>query len=217
MTRKLLFVAVGIAAFTMAGAAFAQAPGPHGPAGGPFAFDANQDGVLTRQEFDAGHAARFASADANHDGALSGEEHRAAHHAMMGAMMEHHRMGGGHRRMEHMAMADANHDGNISREEFLAHPSQMFDRLDANHDGVLSANERPARGEHGPGHGRREHGGGDGSHERHGPDANNDGAISRAEFDAHGAEMFGRLDANHDGRVTREEAEQMHGEHRRSR
>ena len=38
------------------------------------------------------------------------------------------------------------------------------------------------------------------------PDANNDGALSRAEFDAQGSAMFTRLDANSDGQVTREEA-----------
>ncbi len=46
---QILFAAAGIAALTAAGLAVAQ---ERGPAMAPFQFDANNDGVLTRQEFD---------------------------------------------------------------------------------------------------------------------------------------------------------------------
>lgn len=196
--RRLLFAAAGIAALTAAGLAVAQERGPHGP----FQFDANNDGVLTRQEFTTGHAARFAEMDANHDGQLARGEGRMRHHRGQDGGGGHHMMG--HRRGhgEHMERADANNDGNITREEFLARPTEMFNRLDDNHDGVIQASERPQRREHRAGGERH-----------HNMDADNNGTISPAEFTAMGGQMFDRMDANRDGRVTREEADAMHQQH----
>ncbi len=196
--RKTLLAAAGFAAIAgAAGFAMAQDSAQPQRQFGIFQSDSNSDGVVTRQEFDAGRDARFASLDANNDGQLTRDEMRA------GRGDRGHR---GHRRggMHSMRNADANNDGNITREEFLARPNQMFDRLDANNDGVISADERPQRGERG------ERG------ERPNRDANGDGQISRAEFAAMGASMFDRLDANNDGRVTREEAEAARP-HRRGR
>lgn len=191
--RKILFAAAGFAALAgTAGLALAQdnapARGPHGV----FVADANNDGVLTRQEFDAGRSAGFAEADANNDGQLTREEMRG----MRGDRGHGGRHGG--RGMHQLARADANNDGNITRDEFLAGPIAHFERIDANSDGVISANERPQRRERDAGGERRE---------RPNFDANGDRQISREEHAAMGAGMFERLDANNDGRVTREEAE----------
>jgi|CXWL01.1.fsa_nt_gi Ca2+-binding EF-hand superfamily protein len=178
--RKILLVAVGIAVLAGAGAAVALERGPHGPER-LFGADANNDGTLTRQEFDAGRAAMFARLDANSDGELAGDEHRQRHW-------------GGHRGMRHMgARADANNDGEITRDEFLARPLEMFARLDADHNGTISAAERSAMHQRGAGRhdGERRH-------------------VSSAEFAARGASMFERLDGDGDGRVTREEAEAAH-------
>jgi Ca2+-binding EF-hand superfamily protein len=154
--------------------------------------DANGDGVLTRQEFDAGRAAMFARLDADNNGVLSRDEMRARRHGRHGR--------GGHGEGMHLAAADANDDGVISREEFLARPNQMFDRLDTDRNGVISQAERDAmRAQRSA---RRE---------RMNPDANGDGAVSREEFDAAGAAIFNRLDANGDGRVTQDEAPRHHG------
>lgn len=58
----------------LAGTACAQdAPRP-GPARGMMRADANGDGVITRAEFDADNATRFARIDANHDGKLDASE-----------------------------------------------------------------------------------------------------------------------------------------------
>jgi Ca2+-binding EF-hand superfamily protein len=196
--RKTVLAAIGFAALAgAAGLALAQDSGPRGL----FQADANSDGVLTRQEFDAGRDAHFTRLDANNDGQLSREEMRAmrGHH--------HRRMRGG---MHSLRGADANNDGNITREEFLARPMQHFDRLDANDDGVISADERPQRPERQAQSGeRRERGG------RASPDTDGDRQVSRAEFAAMGARMFERLDANSDGRVTREEAQAARPQHRR--
>jgi len=195
--RKILLAAAGLAILAGgAGLAIAQDAGPQqgGRHGGFFQADANSDGTVTRQEFDAHRSARFASLDANNDGNLTREE-MGAQRAERGERGHRGRRGGG---MHALARADANNDGNITREEFLARPTQMFDRLDANSDGVISATERPQRPERGERTERRQ---------RANPDANGDGQFSQAEFMSMGASMFERLDANNDGRVTREEAE----------
>ena len=54
--------------------------------------DANKDGAVSREEFNAAHAARFAQMDANKDGTVTPEERRAARMAMWQS-----RAGGMHR------------------------------------------------------------------------------------------------------------------------
>ena len=204
--RKILFAAAGFAALAgAAGFAMAQDGGSteRGPRG-VFALDANTDGTLTRQEFDAGRGAEFTRRDANNDGQLTREEMRAGREHRGGR----HGRGGG---MHQLTRADANNDGNITRDEFLARPLEHFSRLDANSDGVIQASERPQRPERGERPDRRERGE---RPERPNFDANNDRQVSRAEFDAMGASMFQRLDANNDGRVTQEEAQAARPHHR---
>lgn len=202
--RKIVLAAAGFAALaSAAGLAMAQTAPEQGPQRGVsrlFEADRNNDGVLTRQEFDTGRAAHFSQLDANNDGQLSRDEMRQ----MRGERGEHggrggrgHRGGDGHQ----LARADANNDGAISRDEFLARPIAMFERLDADNNGVISADEQPQRRERG----ERQAGGE--RRERPNFDANSDRQISRDEFASMGAQMFERLDANSDGRVTRAEAE----------
>ena len=204
--RKFLLAASAVALIAAcSGAANADAEGGrHGGGRGAhmlFMSDANNDGAVTRQEFDAGRSAMFARLDANNDGNVTREEGRAAMQAMRAERREQ-------RGDQRMHERDANNDGSLSRDEFLAGPSERFAQLDTNHDGQLSAEERPQRGEHRGwrGHGRGGHPGGG----LRGADANNDGAISRAEFDAGGLALFQRLDGDSDGQVTRTEAEAAH-------
>ena len=200
--RKVLIAAASLAALGgAAGLAMAQQNGVQDQPSGLFEADSNNDGTLTRAEFDASRAARFETLDANHDRQLAREEMRSGRERGEHGGRGHHRRGG-HRGM-HLERADANNDGAITRDEFLARPTQMFARLDANSDGVISADERPQRRERGESGRRR-------------ADANNDGQISQSEFAAMGASRFERLDANDDGRVTREEAEAARS-HRRVR
>lgn len=68
--RKIL-VAAAIAGTMLGGAANAQMGG-----GGMMRADTNHDGVISRDEFMAAAAERFARMDANRDGRISGDELR---------------------------------------------------------------------------------------------------------------------------------------------
>jgi Ca2+-binding EF-hand superfamily protein len=122
--------------------------------------------------------------------------------AALGVALAQDGQGRGGRLAAMFAMADTNHDGAVSRAEFDAARAARFEQLDADHNGVLSASEMPHWG--GPqaaasGHGVR-------------GDANNDGSVSRAEWDAESARMFARLDTNNDGSIS--PAEQQAAEER---
>lgn len=89
--------------------------------------DANQDGVVTRQEALAAAEARFARADANKDGKLTAEERRAArpHHRGHGGK---HGMRGGDRgemRAKMLQRFDADKDGKLSEAERSTMRAQM--------------------------------------------------------------------------------------------
>jgi len=205
MKKSLLAASAAVAALALTAVAVAQEPDAarphHGPGRMIFHSDANQDGVITRVEFDAERSSAFTRLDANADGNITREERseqmRAlrAEHGGPGGHEGGGREGGRHGGHRGLERADANNDGSITRDEFLARPVAHFEHLDANHDGVISIAERPQPRERGA------------RGERFNPDANNDGAISRAEFDVQSSALFTRLDANSDGRVTREEAE----------
>jgi EF hand domain-containing protein len=79
MTRSAGF-AVTLAALSLAIAGEAGAAATRLPAGVPAAavillrYDANNDGIVTREEMDAGLQADFAAADSNHDNCLNPAE-----------------------------------------------------------------------------------------------------------------------------------------------
>jgi Ca2+-binding EF-hand superfamily protein len=126
---------------------------------------------------------------------------------------------------------DANRDGVLTRDEVRVARTVTFTRLDANRDGFLVREEMPSPpmgGAAGRG-GRMPGGDGQGANRpAHGgellrrADTNNDGNVTRAEYDAawaaanaakagvasdRKARAFARLDANSDGTITRAEAD----------
>lgn len=102
-------------------------PGPGAPRDGGAPVDADGDGRISRAEFIARSAERFARIDPNGDGIVDQSE--------MAAMPGGGRMAG---RM------DADNNGTLTRAEFDAMAARRFDRMDANRDGMLDAAERQA-------------------------------------------------------------------------
>jgi Ca2+-binding EF-hand superfamily protein len=102
--------------------------------------DTNEDGQISRAEFDARSGEHFARLDTDSDGVISAEERQA--------MREHRserRGRRGHRGQgDMMARMDANSDGVITRGEIGAHAVERFQRADADSDGIVTAAERQA-------------------------------------------------------------------------
>ena len=108
-------------------------------------MDTDQDGRISRAEFDAGQARKldFAAVDANKDGFLVRSELRAYHEAMR-PQREAERA---KRFDEKFAAADLNRDGKLSRVEVDEKMPRMKDRfawIDENRDGFISRGELQA-------------------------------------------------------------------------
>ncbi len=97
---------------------------------------------------------------------------------------------------ERFEALDADGDGRVSEEEFFSAPAARFTDADENGDGFLDIEEARNAG-------RRNQGG---------PlfaraDSNDDGQVTREEFDAGFDDLFDTLDSDGDGVITVDEAE----------
>lgn len=153
--------------------------------------DTNSDGVVTKEEIQAGmakrHAERFAKTDSNGDGQLTESE--------VGAF-----------RWNHMKGADANSDGKVSREEFDGARANgaLGPRGGGRHWGKGGPNDR-GPGDRGPrGMGKP------GERPLQRFDANKDGKLDKSEVPEFVWERLGVADANSDGAVTQDEIDAAH-------
>jgi Ca2+-binding EF-hand superfamily protein len=98
-------------------------------------MDANGDGVVTREEFDASNARRFQEMDANNDGKVTREEMDVRVNQAMRNGLRHFE--------ERFSSADLNRDGVLDRVEAQAMPVMevFFDQVDANKDGKVTREE----------------------------------------------------------------------------
>jgi Ca2+-binding EF-hand superfamily protein len=132
--------------------------------------DTNQDGMISRAEFDAAMNARqvrqdrerganreriFAGLDTDRNGSLSQAELAAVmarRGAKKGPEMQRPMQQG---QMGQMRSPDTDNDGKVSITEWLARPDPLFDRGDANNDGRLTREEAAAVVREGRGPGGR--------------------------------------------------------------
>lgn len=107
--RNISILAVAMFAV---GAGIAQAQGA--PVDVVAMLDTNHDGAVSRVEFAAPLASRFARMDTNHDGSLTGDERPSYHGAPA---------------------------PDQTQAEFLARAMGVFDGEDTNHDGIIDGDE----------------------------------------------------------------------------
>ena len=224
MKKKIVAALLGASLLAGGGAYAAQQARDGAPRDHMMQADANNDGIVTREEVLAGVDARFAKADTDKDGQLSADERRAAHPDRGG---RHHRFGGpggGERHAKMLERFDADKDGKLSDSESQAARAafraqfgerrdgggemraRLLERFDADKDGKLSEAERQAARA-----ARQAMRGGAGDR-GHGPriDANGDRQISLAESRTAALAMFDRVDANKDGRIDASERAAAH-------
>lgn len=145
-------VAAIMAACTSAPPAATQQPaaaaGPAAPAGGHGlsafigGFDANRDGVVTRQEYDAVRMQRFTAADTNHDGVLSKDEYVAEFEGRLrqqyaGKAQDERYAGSIKQAHVRFKILDTDHDGKLTLAEENAIAEKTFQRTDTNGDGKI--------------------------------------------------------------------------------
>ncbi|KHK92408.1 hypothetical protein LK12_06265 [Novosphingobium malaysiense] len=189
-----LTLGLSVAALSIGGIAYAQP----GRGGGPM-MDMDGNGTVTRAEAKQASDAMFTRMDVNNDGKLDQADRQARHEA---------------RRAEMFAMLDTDNDGSISRDEFMAMSPHGRGMGGPGMDGPQGPGMRGADGDGKGWHGKRHHG----HHGRHGgmmrmakmADTNNDGAVSKAEFDAAAEKHFAMVDTDNDGTITQAERQAAH-------
>lgn len=232
--RNLLISACAMSA--ICAPAFAQSAGQTPPPPPPGHFDrvdTNHDGAISRDEARIAHVAKFNEIDTNHDGFLVADEFRANHqaHERRAGGQVRERMQ--EARMQRTQRFDTDNNGTISRQEWENGPArareqaqkahiERFAKLDTNNDGQLNVAEleagRPTGQHGGRPNGEMRQGPMEERRMQHGPqgqnpppnraDTNNDGKVSRAEWDAMQDGIFAAGDLNKDNKITREEAAQ---------
>jgi Ca2+-binding EF-hand superfamily protein len=89
--------------------------------------DTDQDGKISKAEFDAEGSKLFAKLDRNSDGKVAENEMPQRHWARFGGKM--------------FDRIDADKDGKVTKAEFEAAGDKMFQRMDKNGDGILEKDE----------------------------------------------------------------------------
>ena len=113
-------------------------------------LDANDDGVVTREEEAAMAARRFQKLDADGDGSITAEELKSKHRCkkrswwQQGKRRKCHHGHGGKRHGRLIERLDANGDGMLSAEEFAVKGAQMFERADVDGNGRVTREEMRA-------------------------------------------------------------------------
>ena len=131
MKKMSIWICTGLAVSAISGVAGAQMRGSPGQM--LEKADANQDGIVTREEYQQSRLAMFDKLDRNDDGFIDSED---------APKFRRRNSAGGGERMEALkAELDKDGDGRISREEFANGPMLVFEKADTNQDGKLDSAE----------------------------------------------------------------------------
>jgi len=142
-----LAMAAMVVALTAA-APSGAAEGPAAPAGGHGlaafmgSYDANRDGVVTREEYDTVRKQRFVAADTNRDGWLSEAEYVAEYEGRLkqqyaGRAQDERYAGSIKQAHVRFNILDTDRDGKLTVEEDIAIAEKTFKQNDKNGDGKV--------------------------------------------------------------------------------
>lgn len=165
-------------------------------------FDANKDGKVTKDEFQAGIKTRFAELDLNNDARITDEDlpplmrGRNVLSGGAGGMGMGRGMGGG-MGIAMLRDADANKDGVITLEEALGAADKRFTLADRNKDGAVDKADFDAL--------RKEMVDYRVKRFIHHFGADKDGKVTREQFTRKAGERFAQMDLNNDGTISRDE------------
>lgn len=147
MNKLTITTVAALLGLSLAGGAYAGSHKMKGHMAAKFMLkkmDTNEDGAVSKEEYNAFSAKRFSSGDTNGDGMSLSEftalqertkaEHEKEREARKSAMME-----------KMFSKMDSNGDGKISPQEHAAGSAKMFNRMDRNDDGILSKADRPSK------------------------------------------------------------------------
>jgi len=197
---------IGSAGIIFAGAALAQVAPTAQPATPPAVPQATPlpERVQTRDEMVSKVREHFAQLDANKDGVLTREEADAGRKLFRERIRTKFAERRAHRMEKRDPNAafdrlDSNKDGAVSRDEFAQHREQRIERHAMRHAPGATPAPRMHR-----------FGGMIAGHMFDMADANKDGRVTLQEATAAAASHFDMADANRDGRITPDERRQMH-------
>ena len=131
----------GIAVAAPDNAAPASPPAAKAPraTSGVMRYDANGDGWVDHDEWNAGQEARFKELDTDHDGKLSKDELFARTPAAPGSVLPTDRQL--QRQNAFFQRIDTDRDGFVSKAEFMAQAERNFQRCDLDKDGKINTAE----------------------------------------------------------------------------
>lgn len=118
-------------------------PSTHSRAGFIEIHDEDDDGVVTREQYQALRAGAFTRTDSNADGKLSESEYVQEFNGRLDRQIERSRQRQLKQANVRFESIDTNKDGGIGLEEYFAMSTRMFERADTNKDGVVSAEDPP--------------------------------------------------------------------------
>ena len=130
MRKSILTHVAAVLLALLSGAALSQGKPEHVPL--LQRADTNKDGLISRDEFLAWRAERYARLDSNQDGVLDENDARQRARERM------------ERRGNIREEFDTDQDGKISKEEFINGPTPVFDQADTDGNGALDAKELEA-------------------------------------------------------------------------
>ena len=131
--RSALALALFGGATLLAGVASAETPVAPERGGFLAKLDTNQDGAVSRAEFQAVRLAHADEMDANRDGIVTYAEQKLAREKMAEQWF--------------IRSHDLDGDGRVSVAEMTAHEAQFFERMDRDGDGTVTDDEMQ-RGKH---------------------------------------------------------------------